>query len=496
MRGKKGMLFLLIMIALLVLLCVSASAESPEKHKCGDYEYILQEDGTAEIYYFYNREKEMIITVPSMLDGIKVTSIGEQAFYHKDMSEIIIPEGIVSIRKRAFDYCENLTAVTIPDSISFIESNPFSSCKQLKTINISADHPYLELIDGSLICRDDNRLIFHICDYITFNGGGIVHNVYTVPDDVQIIGEYSFTYNTEKVQEIEIPESVTEIQDNAFYGSMIRKINLPSSLTRIGRQAFCECTSLMFITIPENVKEIGDYAFHHCESLTEINLPESIVSLGSNPFSRCINLYDIDVSPDHPYLASINGIIFSKPDKRLIIYPCSRTETEYSIPQGIRTIGGRALSFSEKLQNVSIPDSVTDIQEEAFWCCYGIKSFSIPDSVVSIGERAFYACRSIEEIVIPDSVTEMGTWVFGACDNLKKAKLSNNLTSIGEKMFNGLKLLKSIEIPDSVTFIGDRAFAGCENLVITVGHDSYAKEYCVEHDIKYEYPDALDWLND
>lgn len=69
------------------------------------------------------------------------------------------------------------------------------------------------------------------------------------------------------------------------------------------------------------------------------------------------------------------------------------------------------------------------------------------------------------------------------------------VTAIGKVAFSSSKGLKSITIPDSVSFIGDKAFDGCPgNLTLTVGRDSYAKDYCIKNDLRYTYPDANDWL--
>ena len=208
------------------------------------------------------------------------------------------------------------------------------------------------------------------------------------------------------------------------------------------------------LTIPDQldghpVAAIGDSAFSFCSSLTSVSIPDSVTEIGANPFSYCDNLTKIIVSPDHPSLAVIDGVLFSKPDKRLICYPAGKQGTAYQIPSGIQIIG-----------------------EDAFYECSSLTSVSIPDSVTAIGDDTFYGCSSLTSISIPDSVTAIGDETFYRCSSLT-----------------------SVSIPDSVTAIGDGAFSRCSSLTLTVGRDSYAAQYCKENNLNYTYPDSLGWLN-
>ena len=91
-----------------------------------------------------------------------------------------------------------------------------------------------------------------------------------------------------------IPESVTEIGDWAFYGCKnLTEINIPESVTEIGFYAFYGCKSLKEITIPESVTEIGNCAFKNCKNLTEINIPESVTKIGYGAFDGCKNLKEM-----------------------------------------------------------------------------------------------------------------------------------------------------------------------------------------------------------
>ena len=145
------------------------------------------------------------------------------------------------------------------------------------------------------------------------------------------------------------------------------------------------------------VTSLGDWAFSGCNSLTTIVIPDSISSVGSNPFESCKALSTIIVSPDHLSLATIDGVLFSKTDKRLITYPQNSISLSYTIPQGIEVIDNGAFSHCSKLTTINIPDSV-----------------------ITIGNAAFTSCSNLTEIVFPDSIVNIGNFLCSDCSNLKK----------------------------------------------------------------------------
>ena len=113
-----------------------------------------------------------------------------------------------------------------------------------------------------------------------------------------------------------------------LYDGYAKVLEIPSELdshpvTSIGNYAFSNCRSLTSVTIPDSVTSIGDWAFEDCNSLISVILPASVTSIGSNPFAYCDSFTKIIVPSDHPYLATIHGVLFSKPDRRLVCYPCA-----------------------------------------------------------------------------------------------------------------------------------------------------------------------------
>ena len=180
-----------------------------------------------------------------------------------------------------------------------------------------------------------------------------------------------------------------------------------------------------FLEIPEKldglaVTSIGDGAFSGCENLKGIAIPDSVTSVGYNPFESCGSLSQVTVHPDHPTLATIDGVLFSKKDKRLVWYPLTKEDTVYEIPRGTLMIGGGAFSGCENLSGVTIPDSVINIGLFAFVMCNHLSGITIPDSVTSIDSYAFFGCENLSSITIPDSVASIGKNALYECKSLKK----------------------------------------------------------------------------
>ena len=267
------------------------------------------------------------------------------------------------------------------------------------------------------------------------------------------------------------------------------------TVTAIGDRAFAGCSSLTSVSIPDSVTSIGDSAFSDCDSLTSITIPDFVTQIGVNPFVFCSSLKSIFVSPDHPYFAVIDDVLFRKADKTLISYPEGKASSTYTIPQGIISIGDGAFFDNSSLKSITIPDSVISIGDYAFFSCESLTSISIPHSVTSIGDYAFSWCKSLTSITIPDSVTSIGDEAFSSCSSLTSVNIPDSVTSIGDSAFYSCDSLTSVSIPDSVTSIGDYAFGDCSNLTLTVPRNSYAAEYAKTNNIPYTYPDANDWLN-
>jgi len=135
-----------------------------------------------------------------------------------------------------------------------------------------------------------------------------------------------------------------------------------------------------------------------------------------------------------------------------------------TLPTSVTQIDNQAFRDCTLLATITIPASVTQIGESAFYNCISLASITIPASVTQIGEHAFRGCTSLASITLPASVTQIGGSAFCECISLASITLPASVTQIGEHTFRGCTSLASITLPASVTQIGGYAFQGCASL--------------------------------
>ena len=190
---------------------------------------------------------------------------------NKLVTDLVIPDGVMSIGSYAFYSCNCLTSVTIPDSVTSIGDYAFSVCSSLTSVTIG---------DGVTSIGDS---AFYDCD-------GLLS--VTIPDSVTSIGSSAFR-GCIRLTSVTIPDSVTSIGSSAFEDcSSLTSVTIGDSVTSIGNRAFYGCR-LTSVTIPDSVTSIGSYAFDGCTNLTTVTIPDSVTSIGMYAFSGCSNLTSV-----------------------------------------------------------------------------------------------------------------------------------------------------------------------------------------------------------
>lgn len=397
------------------------------------------------------------VTVPGSVD-----SIGDDAFFCcEKLENVTISDGVTSIGLRAFVFCEALVNITIPDSVTYIGSSAFGNTA---FYNNDSNWENGGFYIGNRLYRvkPDKSGEFVIKDGTTTicnNALSYCENITSIiiPDSVTSIGAYAFSYCS-NLTSVNIGNGVTSIGDMAFYlCSKLTNIELGNSVAVIGNGAFYMC-SFTDIDLPDSLTTIGDYAFLYCD-FTDISIPDSVTAIGVDIFQYCNTLANITVDDNNGVYKSDDGVLFTKDGTELIKYPIGKTDTSYTIPNGVVTIGNSAFDSCKNLTTVIIPNSVTTVAEYAFTVS-GLTNITIPDSVTYIGNGAFERCTGLTSIVIPDSVTEIGKWAFDLCDNLT---ISCYKETYAEKyaIENNIPF---VLLEETVTTYGDASGDGSVNL--------------------------------
>ena len=477
-------------------------------------------DGTLEISKYAGNSATCVI--PGEINGKKVTKIGDNAFIDcTELTSVTIPDGVTSIDEAAFLCCTSLTSVTIPDSVTSIKSKAFFKCTSLKSVTIPAsvtnigDYAlgYYEIyntdscewemykVDGFKInyvkntyghmyafkngftdeaCLLTNELDDGTLEITKYAGNSATCVIPSEIDGKKVteIGDSAFKGCTE-LTSITIPDGVTGIGNKAFSDcTSLETVTIPASVTYVRDSAFYGCTSLKSVTIPESVTYIGGYAFAECYSLKYADIPANVSGIGLSPFCNCRSLENINIDEANKWYTTVDGVLYDKDKTELINYPAGKKDSSYVIPEGIRTIREKAFYGCLNLCELTIPDSVTEIESGAFECSslisdeYGTIKYVdgwvvgsghtanvvLKDGTRGIAFEAFSCDEIIEKVTMPDTVKYINAYAFENCTNLSEVLLSSSLENIESGVFFNCMKLADIVIPDSVISITSDAF--------------------------------------
>lgn len=369
-------------------------------------------------------------------------------------------------------------------------------------------------------------------------------------EGVTTIGNNAF-YGCEKITTLTIPEGVSTIGSYALFNCMkLAFISIPKSMTSFGNEVWGGCFSLVSIEvheennnyksqdgilydklmqslikypakkagaaylIPESVNTVVKEAFYHSTLIEYLFIPQGVTNIEGGAFVNCAALTTIEISPENSAYRFLNGALFDKEIKTLVLCLPNK-KGAYFIPESVTRIAYRAFNYCNSF-SVYIPAGVTDIEDYAFGSS-SLKELVVmsptppkakSNTFISLSSRPVYVPEnSLEEyennvywkkLNLKEfkggqlSETKMiwtlkgNTLVVGTANpegedmpifndvfsapwyshhlSIKEVDILEGVTNLGNYSFHKCDSIVSVKIPESVVHIGRNAFSNCKSL--------------------------------
>ena len=365
---------------------------------------------------------------------------------------------VTSIGERAFEGRSDITYLSIPWSVTSIGEYAFIDCGSNISVNIADPECWCQMELGN-----------EHASPLSSAGKVLVHDIETTT--------------------IDIPETVTSIGKFTFYQCRkITSLNIPSSVKSIGSSAFEDCTGLTSLTLSEGLQSVGGSAFEGCTGLKSLIIPSTVNSISMNAFRNCKAIADVycyaqtvpntdDAAFDGtPTESATLHVPSSAVGAYKASWPWSDFKEIKSIgdssgddPKGRVTIDGLMYYLSGSEAEVATYGEYLEFNEFCKYCGTPYSGDIVIPSTVTYGGKSY-------------AVTSIGNDAFNYCQDMTSISIPNTVTIIGESAFSNCKKLVSITIPKAVNSIGEYAFYRCSSInemIVESGNKTYdSREGC------------------
>ena len=470
-----------------------------------------------------------IKTITSVSIGENVTSIGVGAFAHAvNLNSITIPAGVTNIAPWAFHGCSSLSEILVENgSSNFVSVNGVLYTKDLTSIVCypagKTDSSYnildsVTIISASAFWGCDSLTSINIPNGVTtiqdqaFSRCGVLQ--FDIPDSVTSIGTYAFSI-CNSLTSVRLPAGLTELAEAIFaWSPNLSEITIPENVTNIGANAFSG-TKITDINIPEGVTDIGNSAFIWCGKLFHVSIPLSVSNIRDSAFEGCYALQTVDYSGTVDQWADIAiGNQNDSLKRTFLSNACKATgvlenDLEWMLDhQGTLIITGTGTmngswdeteipwhEYRSEINSVVVKPGVVSLGIFSFKDCLNLVNISLPNSLTEIQYLAFCGCESLTSFAIPANLSSFYCGIIADCPNIAEITVdpSNNSFILEDGVLysaDKTELLyyppkrqgSSYSVPYSVTNISG-AFAYCEYLtsVTLTEHLTEVDEFTFDH---------------
>ena len=382
----------------------------------------------------------------------------------KSVTDVTIPATVTSIGANAFNGCNLLSEIVVPSGVTSIGQYAFANCDNMFECKILATTP--PAITNKNVFENSSNVAIEVPQgyidaynqdtYWSQLGTRITDGKYLI-EYTSIDGEIVNPYSS-------ISPGITLLSNT--YADGVGYYRMGRNITSLYSTAFKNCVTLTSIELPNTLTEIGSEAFSGCSGIISLDVPATVTTIGNNAFYGIININYTGSATGSPWGAlCVNGyvdgdLIYTDSTKTNLV-KCMPTATDVTIPNTVTSIGENAFKSCENLTNIVIPDTVTSLGIQCFYSCGNLASAVIGNGVTNIPIRAFSFCDSLVSVTLPNTITTIDTSAFSKCTSLASVTLPNGVTYIGSSAFEDCSGLTSVTIPNSVITIKNNAFDDC-----------------------------------
>ncbi|MCL2689792.1 MAG: leucine-rich repeat domain-containing protein [Chitinispirillia bacterium] len=257
----------------------------------------------------------------------------------------------------------------------------------------------------------------------------------------------------------------------------ISNVIVEDGVTNIPESMFYEHTAFRTISIPNSVTSIGRFAFSR-SGLTALDIPASVTTIGDNAISFLRDLTYINVAANNTRFRSVDSVLFNAAMDTLILYPPSKADTIYTIPNTVTSIRAQAFQHNRNLKTVIIPESVTRFGEVSFARMLSLTHITLPNSITITGNAMFDSSAALSSVTLGNALTEINRGTFQRCHALETIVFSGTTPPQAAPASLGMSPFMYMGI-DSAQALNIRLYAPLEAVEAYRAHDTWGQFHSV-----------------